>query len=119
MNRFRDLWHDRSRVGELYREVRAGQAADAELCRRFRAGRDELLGYGGGRYLLATIKYADLCAWANARGARLQLRLQPFVRLQPALGLPAHAAGERSGAGDPRRGKGISRLSPARARWGR
>ena len=46
MQRYQDLWHYRSRVSELYRELRDGhtgsEAADAGLCRRFRAGRDEL-----------------------------------------------------------------------------
>jgi uncharacterized protein (DUF1684 family) len=48
MNAFERLWDYRSRVGELYLEVRqghaAGQLAAAEVCHRFRAGRDALCG---------------------------------------------------------------------------
>ena len=45
--------------------------------------------YGAGRYLLDTVKGADL-GRANRRvGARPQLRLQPVLRLRPGLGLPA------------------------------
>ena len=65
--------------------------------------RDALAGhgtYGGGRYLLDTVKGADLGERRRrAAGARLQLRLQPVLRLRPALELPAGAAGE-----PPRRG---------------
>ncbi len=60
--------------------------------------RDALAGgetYGGGRYLLDTVKGADLGTTATAPArARLQLRLQPLVRLRPALELPAGAARE-------------------------
>ena len=50
--------------------------------------------YGGGRYLLDTVKGADLGAGRRPAGAGLQPRLQPLLRLRPALGLPARAAGQ-------------------------
>ena len=42
--------------------------------------------YGGGRYLLDTVKGADLGADGRAARPRLQLRLQPVVRLRPEVG---------------------------------
>ncbi len=46
MNSFESLWDYRARVSDLYREMRQGHAARpleaAEVCRRFRAGRDAL-----------------------------------------------------------------------------
>jgi uncharacterized protein (DUF1684 family) len=46
MNSFESLWDYRARVSELYREMREGHAAGeleaAEVCRRFRVGRDAL-----------------------------------------------------------------------------
>ena len=61
--------------------------------------RDET--YGGGRYLFDTVKNTDGLALEVRTGstrvvARLQLRLQPVLRLQPALGVPAGAARERA-----------------------
>ena len=52
--------------------------------------------YGGGRYLLDTIKGADLGAGTapDIARARLQLRLQPVVRVRPGMGVPARAAGQ-------------------------
>ena len=47
--------------------------------------------YGAGRYLLDTVKGADLGRDGDFLGARPQLRLQPVVRLRPRLGLPAGA----------------------------
>jgi len=48
MSDFENLWDYRSRVAELYRDVRQGHASGhvsaAEVCRRFRAGRDTLFG---------------------------------------------------------------------------
>ena len=52
--------------------------------------------YGGGRYLLDTIKSADLgpgAAGRQAGGAGLQLRLPPVVCLRSDLGVSASAAG--------------------------
>ena len=56
--------------------------------------------YGAGRYLLDTVKGADLGPDGNASGDRPQLRLQPVVRLRPGLGLPA-----RTGRQPARRGR--------------
>ena len=39
--------------------------------------------YGGGRYLVDTVKGADLGSDRRHARARLQLRLQPVVRLRP------------------------------------
>ena len=50
--------------------------------------------YGGGRYLLDTVKGADLGTDGRQARPRLQLRLQPVVQLRPAVGLPPLAAGE-------------------------
>ena len=50
--------------------------------------------YGGGRYLYDTIKGADLGVGASSSRARLQLRVQPVVRLRRALVVPAVAAGK-------------------------
>ncbi len=54
--------------------------------------------YGGGRYLVDTVKGADLGLGRRHARARLQLRLQPVVRLRPGLGLPARAARATSSA---------------------
>ena len=53
-------------------------------------GRDT---YGGGRYLLDTVKGADL-GGTTTTGPRLQLRLPPVVRLRRPVELPARAAGQ-------------------------
>ena len=60
--------------------------------------------YGGGRYLLDTIKGSDLGGddLGSAR-ARLQLRVQPLVRVRPGVGVPARASGQHRGGPDPRR----------------
>ena len=50
--------------------------------------------YGGGRYLLDTVKGADLGGSGRAPGRGPQLRLPPVVHLRPALVLPAGARGE-------------------------
>ena len=61
--------------------------------------RDALAGeetYGGGRYLLDTVKGADLgTGGRRPPRARLQLRLQPVVRLRPALELPPRPSENR------------------------
>ena len=81
--------------------------------------RDALAGtatYGGGRYLLDTVKGADLGhRRRRPPRARLQLRLQPVVRLRPPVELPLGAirephAGRRRG----RRADGTGDLSGAR-----
>ena len=61
--------------------------------------------YGGGRYLLDTVKGADLGPGLRRRQPRhrLQLRLQPLVRLRPVVVVPARAAGQHPARGDPRR----------------
>ena len=59
--------------------------------------------YGACRYLLDTVKGSDLGERRRAARARLQLRLQPVVRVRPALGLPARAAWEQARRRDPRR----------------
>ena len=48
-------------------------------------GRDT---YGGGRYLLDTVKGADLGGTTTTPGPRLQLRLPPVVRLRRQVELP-------------------------------
>jgi hypothetical protein len=52
--------------------------------------------YGGGRYLLDTVKGADLGGDSGARRARARLQhgLSPVVRLRPALELPVGATRE-------------------------
>ena len=50
--------------------------------------------YGAGRYLLDTIKGADLGMARRPPGARLQPRLQPVVLLRPPLDLPAGSTTE-------------------------
>ena len=60
--------------------------------------------YGAGRYLLDTVKGADLAHRGRPARARLQLRLQPVVRVRPELGLSARPAGQP--AGDRGRGRG-------------
>ena len=62
--------------------------------------------YGGGRYLVDTVKGADLGSGRRQTRARLQLRLQPVVRLRPGLGLPAGAAREPARDGVSRRASG-------------
>ena len=59
--------------------------------------------YGAGRYLLDTVKGADLRwrRWPPDR--RLQLRLSPVLCVRPEVELSACPAGEPSGRGDPRR----------------
>jgi hypothetical protein len=60
--------------------------------------------FGGGRYLLDGIKGVDLGMDARwPRDPRLQLRLQPVLRLLGALDLPARAAEERVASRDYRR----------------
>ena len=61
--------------------------------------------YGGGRYLLDTVKGADLGSGADGDSARhrLQLRLQPVVRLRPVVVVPARAAGQHPARGHPGR----------------
>jgi len=44
--------------------------------------------YGGGRYLLDTVKGADLGGSGGRLVRRLQLRVQPIVRIRPAMELP-------------------------------
>ena len=50
--------------------------------------------YGAGRYLLDTVKGADLGAVGRKSRARLQLRVQPVLRIRLALGMPARPTGE-------------------------
>ena len=64
--------------------------------------------YGAGRYLLDTVKGADLGREGDALGARPQLLLQPVVRLRPGLGLPPRARRQ------PARGRGPGRRGPPR-----
>ena len=61
--------------------------------------------YGGGRYLLDTVKGADLGPGSDGDTPRdrLQLRLQPVVRLRPVVVVPARAARKHPARGDPRR----------------
>ena len=59
-------------------------------------------GYGGGRYLLDTVKGADLGRRRRPPRRRPQLRLRTVLRLRPCVGLPARASrqpGRRRGAG--------------------
>ena len=58
--------------------------------------------YGAGRYLLDTVKGADLGVGRRPARARLQLRLQPVLLVRPALGLPAGTAGQPAGRRRPR-----------------
>ena len=82
-----DVWALRSYGGGLFVPVR-----DAT------AGRTS---YGGGRYLLDTVKGADLGGGGPAyrrrhAGRRPELPLRAVVRLRPGLGLPAGPAGQRA-----------------------
>ena len=54
--------------------------------------------YGAGRYLLDTVKGADLGREGDCLGARPQLLLQPVLRLRPRLGLPLAPLGNRLAA---------------------
>ena len=77
--------------------------------------------YGGGRYLLDTVKGADLGPGGGAgiARARLQLRLQPVVRLRPGVGLPARAAGQHGRGARSRSASGTrGALSAAHGRGG-
>jgi hypothetical protein len=71
--------------------------------------------YGGGRYLLDTVKGADLGGDAaqGPAGPRPQLRLPPVLRLRPGVGLPARAGRQRPGRRRRRRraAAGLSRVS--------
>ena len=65
----------------------AGYGGGAFLCfRDATSGRES---YGGGRYLLDTVKGADLGEEDGQARARLQLRLQPVLLVRPGLGLSA------------------------------
>ena len=91
-----------TRIG-IARFILGGQEHELELAWNdgygggiFLAFTDETSGdstYGGGRYLIDTVKGADLGFDRDSRhgGARLQLRLQPLVLVRRPLGLPARA----------------------------
>ncbi len=70
--------------------------------------------YGAGRYLLDTIKGAFHGVQGSGPGRRirvgLQLRLQPVLRLQRGVGMPAGRAVEPPGRGDPGRRAVLSRM---------
>ena len=58
--------------------------------------------YGGGRYLLDTVKGADLGTGADddTPHHRLQLRVQPVVRVRPVVVVSARASGQHRARGD-------------------
>ena len=61
--------------------------------------------YGGGRYLLDTVKGADLGPGLRPRRprGRLQLRVQPVVRVRPVVVVPARPTGQHRRRRDPGR----------------
>ena len=81
-----DVWWLASYGGGVFVPVKDGTAGTAS--------------YGGGRYLIDTAKGADL-GGGDGRDPRLELRLQPVVRLRPGLGLPAGSPGQHPPAPPP------------------
>ena len=88
-----------------------GPAATAagSSCRSGTAAQDRGT-YGGGRYLLDTVKGADLGGGRRPPGRGPELRLSPVLHLRPPLVVPAgpggepdRRAGRRRGAAAPRR----------------
>ena len=85
--------HRRHPGGRHARRLAARRATAAASSCRSRDASGTGGTYGGGRYLLDTIKGADLGFDAGGEHprARLQLRLQPVVRVRPRVGVPARA----------------------------
>ena len=85
MNAYEQLWDYRSRVSELYREVRQGHAADelaaAQVWSRFRAGRDALFGSHPQSALDTTQKsgFAGLDYFDHDPALRFQLAIESDV----------------------------------------